>query len=424
MYPSSPKVRSSVNPRLVGAVVLGMLVVGCGPKQETLKFGVLISTTGGYGALGGERTQGVRLAVDEINAAGGILGKQLEFTARDDATTRANAKAIAQEMVDAGIQAIMGPSFSGGSLEVLAVTGPAKILQMSGSATSPALTTAEDQGMFFRTCAPDTAQAAVLAKKANEKMLRKVAMITDEGDGKAYSEGIATEFKKAFEALNTANHVVATVSFAAGKTSYKTELDALFAANSGLNAVLLPLYSAQSAVVIADYQKNLASYPAGLTWMLTDSSAENDFVTAVGASGGSFTNVTHFGTGPGNSATNYSGFVDRFKAKFGNAPEETSFAANFYDATYLMALSIQAAGQLKGDLVAAKLIDMSKGGTAYKATDFAALLADVKAGKDVDYDGASGPVDLNTTGEPSVAPYNIFAVEAGKITVKERGVLP
>lgn len=413
-----------MNHRFAVAVLLGMSVFGCGPKQETLKFGVVISTTGGYGALGGERTQGVQLAVAEINAAGGVLGKQLEFVAKDDATTRDNAKQIAQEFVDAGIQVIIGPSFSGGSLEVLAVTGPAKVLQMSGSATSPALTTAVDQGMFFRTCAPDTAQAAVLAKKANERMLRRVAMITDQGDGRAYSEGIANEFKKAFEALNTANRVVAQISLAAGKTSYKTELDALFAANANLNAVLVPLYSAQSAIVIADYQKNLASYPAGLTWMLTDSSAENDFVTSVGAAGGSFTNVTHFGTGPGNSAGNYAGFADRFKTKFGNAPEETSFAANFYDATFLMALALQSAGQMKGELIAAKIIDMSKGGTVYKSTDFAAALADVKAGKDIDYDGASGPVDLDATGEPSAAPYNIFAVEGGKITVKERGVLP
>ncbi len=312
-----------MNLRLAVAVVLGMSVVGCGPKQEALKFGVVISTTGGYGALGGERTQGVQLAVEEINKAGGVLGKTLEFVAKDDGTTRDRAKQVAQEFVDAGIQVIIGPSFSGGSLEALTVTGPAKVLQMSGSATSPALTTAMDQGMFFRTCAPDTAQAAVLAKKANERMFRRVAMITDQGDGQAYSEGIANEFKKAFEALNMANRVVAQTSFASGKTTYKPELDALFAANANLDAVLVPLYSAQSAVVIATYQRNLASYPANVTWMLTDSSAEQDFVDSVGAAGGTFNNVNHFGTGPGGSAANYAGFADRFKTKFNKAPEET-----------------------------------------------------------------------------------------------------
>lgn len=409
--------------RILGSVVT-LALVGCGPKpNDTINFGVVISTTGGYGALGGERTQGVQLAVAEINAKGGVLGKQLTFTAKDDATTRSNAKTIVEGFVADGLQAIIGPSFSGGSLEALAVTGPAKVLQISGSATSPALTTAVDEGMFFRTCAPDTAQAAVLAKKADDGTLRRVGMFTDSGDGKAYSEGIANEFKRAFEARNSANTVVATVSLTAGQTSYKTELDAFFAANPTVQAVLLPLYSAQSAVVIADYQKNQSTYPA-VTWLLTDSSAEADFVAGVSAAGGSFNNVTHFGTGPGASASRYAGFVERYKARFGNEPEETSFAANFYDATYLMALAAEAAGEFKGDLMAAKYVSVSGGGSVVSADDFKTAAADAKAGKDIDYDGVSGPVDLAAIGEPTVAPYNIWSVVGGKITSVERGVLP
>lgn len=410
--------------QLVGSLAFLSLLAGCGPTaQDSLKFGVVISTTGGYGALGGERTQGVQLAVAEINAKGGVLGKQLSFVARDDGTTRANAKTIAEEFVAEGLQAIIGPSFSGGSLEVLAVTGPARVLQMSGSATSPALTTAEDQGIFFRTCAPDTAQAAVLARKADGNALRRVAMLTDSGDGKAYSEGIANEFKTAFEARNAANTVVANVALTAGKTSYKAELDALFAANPTLQAVLMPLYSAQSAVVLADFSKNQSSYPA-VTFLLTDSSAEADFVSGVAAAGGSFTNVAHFGTGPGASATRYAGFVERYKARFGNEPEETSFAANFYDATYLLALAAEAAGEFKGETMAAKMVALSAGGSIVSSDDFAAAVADVKAGKDVDYDGVSGPVDLAAIGEPTVAPYNIWSVVDGKLTSIERGVLP
>ena len=124
---------------VVGCLV-ALALAGCGPKpMESINFGVVISTTGGYGALGGERTQGVQLAVAEINAKGGVLGKQLSFTAKDDATTRANAKTIVESFVADGLQAVIGPSFSGGSLEVLPVTGLAKVLQISGSATSPAL---------------------------------------------------------------------------------------------------------------------------------------------------------------------------------------------------------------------------------------------------------------------------------------------
>lgn len=410
--------------RILGSVLVAVAMVGCGPKPvETINFGVLISTTGGYGALGGERTQGVQLAVAEINKKGGVLGKQLSFTARDDGTTRANARSIAEEFVAQGVQALIGPAFSGGALEVLPVTGPAKVLQLSGSATSPALSTADDQGMFFRTCAPDTAQAAVLARKADDGALRRVAMFTDTGDGKAYSEGIANEFKRAFEARNAANMVVSTVALTAGKSSYKAELDALFAANPTVQAVLLPVYSAASSVIIADYQKNQASYPA-VTFMLTDSSAEADFVAGVAAAGGSFTNVTHFGTGPGASATRYAGFVARYKELFGNEPEETSFAANYYDATYLMALAAEAAGEFKGETMAAKYVSASTGGTVYSAEDFAAAVADLKAGKDIDYDGVSGPVDLAANGEPTVAPYNIWSVVNSKITSVERGVLP
>lgn len=408
---------------VVGCLV-ALALAGCGPKpMESINFGVVISTTGGYGALGGERTQGVQLAVAEINAKGGVLGKQLSFTAKDDATTRANAKTIVEGFVADGLQAVIGPSFSGGSLEVLPVTGPAKVLQISGSATSPALTTADDQGMFFRTCAPDTAQAAVLARKANDGTLRKVAMFTDSGDGKAYSEGIANEFKRAFEARDPANSVVTSVALTAGQTSYKAQLDALFAANPTVQAVLLPLYSAQSAVVIADYQKNQSSYP-NVTWLLTDSSAEADFVAGVTAAGGSFAGVTHYGTGPGASATRYQGFVDRFKAKFGAEPEETSFAANYYDATYLMALAAEAAGEFNGEKMAAKYVEVSTGGSVVTSDDYTSAAADAKAGKDIDYDGVSGPADLASMGEPTVAPYNIWSVVGGKITSVERGVLP
>ena len=120
--------------RVIGLIGCLGLAAGCGQPvdgKEKIKVGAIISLTGNYGALGSERLNGAVLAVEEINKAGGVLGKELELIARDDSTDPATARSIAESMVNSdGVPAIIGAAASGSTMAMTEVTIPGKVVSI------------------------------------------------------------------------------------------------------------------------------------------------------------------------------------------------------------------------------------------------------------------------------------------------------
>jgi len=152
---------------LMVVAVLALLIpaVACGPgPTETIKIGVLLDLTGDLGPMGVRILNGARLAADEINAAGGVLGKQVELVEEDGATDPATGFDRVKKMVSVdGVEVITGPMITGASLLSIPYADEHDVPLITPSATGIQLSEEEGTEWFFRTCLRDDAQGMVLA---------------------------------------------------------------------------------------------------------------------------------------------------------------------------------------------------------------------------------------------------------------------
>jgi ABC-type branched-subunit amino acid transport system substrate-binding protein len=382
----------------------------CAGNQPRLTIGSIISLTGSISSAGENHLEAIQLAVDEINAGGGILGRTVALVNADDRSVSTFTTAAAKMlMASSGTSAIVGAISSDSTLAALQATAPQHVVLISGSATSPALTGASPY--FFRACPSDALQGQLLAKRAVAEQLQRVAVIYIPG---AYGADLAGTFVSNFTALG------GTITFnqmlTPGQPSYMSLLGDLFATNP--EGVLLVAYPVDDAQVIRDYNTAYAFHHT--TWFFTDSAQDDSFVADVGASNFTF---AHEGTAtPSLSGPQYPAFAAAFATRWGVQPE--GFSANFYDATYLVALAMQDARASDGPSVRAHLRNIADPpGMVIHPGQWAQARTALTMGGKVNYDGASGTVDVDANGDV-IATYDIWKVIDGKITSVERGVLP
>lgn len=180
---------------LVAAFATGALM-GCQKKEDTIKIGLAGVQTGPDGEIGTAPIRGSELAIEEWNAKGGVLGKKLEIVIRDDEGKPNQAVAVAQELVSAGVVAVVGHFNSGCSLPASEIYKQAGILQITPASTNPQVT---ERGFntLFRMCGRDDQQGVVAANFAFDTL--KAAAVAVLHNKTAYGQGIAEEFKKTFE---------------------------------------------------------------------------------------------------------------------------------------------------------------------------------------------------------------------------------
>ena len=188
--------RSSIAALLSFAVAT--LVAGTA-AAETIKVGVAGPYSGDLAPYGLPVKQAVELAVNEINSHGGIDGKMLEIVAEDDACDPNTAANVADKLIGAGVDFVIGHICSGATNAALPKYKNAGILVISPSATNPDLTLAGKYPNFFRTIAHDLKQAELLVNFATKKLsVKKAAVIHDKQDyGKGLAEGIKANLEKA-----------------------------------------------------------------------------------------------------------------------------------------------------------------------------------------------------------------------------------
>jgi ABC-type branched-subunit amino acid transport system substrate-binding protein len=184
------------------------------------------------------------------------------------------------------------------------------------------------------------------------------------------------------------------------------------------DAILLVAYPVDGAQIIDDYNSAYSFQQA--FWFFTDSLQDSSFVTGVGASNFTF---MHEGTGAAiPSGAAYATFLDSFVRSFGKAPEGDS--PKFYDATYLVALALAAANQNDGQAVRDEMrVVANPPGMVVGPEQWTAASSALAAGKKINYEGASGSVDLDANGEV-IAPYSIWQVRGGMITSIVPSILP
>src|ERR1700732_5595328 len=156
-----------------------LAVAGSAFAQDTIKIGEFGSLTGDNASFGTSQNNGVQMAVEEINAAGGVLGKKIELTVEDNQTKQGETTTITRKLISQDhVVAIIGEVASSKSLEAAPICQASKIPQIATAATNPRVTQTGDY--IFRVCFTDDFQAVVIARFVLEKLhLNKVAFMTD-----------------------------------------------------------------------------------------------------------------------------------------------------------------------------------------------------------------------------------------------------
>ena len=348
---------------------------------------------------------GVELAIDHINAAGGVNGKDVLLVTGDSGLDKTKATEEARRLIDIeGVHGIVGPLSSGVTLAVSgSVTSTSNIPQISPSATSPALTNADDNGYLFRSTISDAAQGVILADLAKAEGYAKAGVLYENSP---YGQGLAEAFKASFEAGGGSATIT---SYEAKAASYLAELKAS-AANGG-EVLIAAGYPTQAAIFIKEALENKI-YDK---FLFVDGTKSEDLIAAVGADALDGQKGTAPGAGPETPALK--AWNDAYKAKNGDLPA-LPFVREAYDATICLALASASAGSVAGADIAAALPQVC-GGDGEKAIPGA---AGVKAaldlasdGKAVNFEGAATSLDWNDKGDITNGYIDIWQYKDGGI---------
>jgi branched-chain amino acid transport system substrate-binding protein len=327
--------------------------------------------------------------VKEINAAGGVLGQDIEVVTGDTATDPSQGVSEATRLINVeGVDAILGALASGVTLPVAeSVTGPNHILQISEASTSPALTDANDNDFLFRTTISDAAQGVVLAQLANDEALNSVCTMYINN---AYGQGLSASFKTNFEALG--GTVPAEVPHESEQATYASELSTCTADHpDALAAIAYP----ESAGVFL--RESVEANDVN-TYLFVDGTKSADMFKDLGWS--TFDGMK--GTAPSSlDLPTGKAFEDAYSAEYGSTPP-LPFMREIYDAVYLVALAAEKAGSTDSTAIRDALRDVANppGDTINPGSaGWTQALADIQAGTEINYEGAAGPVDLDENGD-------------------------
>ena len=229
-------------------VLLATLLIGCKPSSTapaaaTIKIGEYASLTGKEATFGISSHEGTLMAIEEINAAGGVLGKQLELLTEDDQSKAGESATVVNKLISRdNVVAILGEVASSRSLEAGPVCQQNKIPMISPSSTNPDVTKTGDY--IFRVSFIDPFQGTVMANFATKTLkFKRVAVFTDVKSD--YSKGLAKFFKERF--LTNGGEIVSELDFNGGDKDFKAQLTAIKAANP--EGVFVPGYYTECALI-------------------------------------------------------------------------------------------------------------------------------------------------------------------------------
>ena len=320
--------------RLTSATCLALLLALPLAAADTIKIGEFASLTGKQASFGQTNHRGAVFAVEEINAAGGVLGRKLELVTEDTRSLPGEAATVVKKLLGRDkVVAVIGETGSSAALEAAPLCQTARVPMISATATNPRVT--EAGSYIFRACFIDPFQGTVLAKFAGRTLrARRVALLVSAGN--AYSVGLAKYFKADFTAAG--GEISAEQKYSEGDKDFRAQLTAIKAAKP--DALFATGDYAESALICVQARQLGLTVPifGGDTW---DSPA----LVAIGGKaveGGFFS--AHFSPDAQDPAVR--GFVQRFRQRWGEAPDTGTSLG--YDAVMVLADALRRAGSTEG----------------------------------------------------------------------------
>ena len=358
-----------------------------------LRIGTLLPQTGDLAHLGPPQVAGVDLAVEEINAAGGVLGADVELDEADSGDAAGGvAAASVERLLAAGADVVIGAAASDVSLTVIDTIIGAGVVQFSPANTAPDFTDYDDDGLYFRTAPSDVLQGRVLAEVIVADGADRVAVLARRD---AYGEGLARFLG---DGLQAAAGAMAgdPVLYDPAAPAFDAEIQAVVATEP--DAI---------AIIGFDETARIIQGLIGVGWGPAE-------VLLYGADGnmsnGLYGGVTDPGVLEGFRGTTPlvrlpQGFRRRLLAIDPNLAD-FAYAAEAYDAVTVAALAAVTAGSDAGTDLAERIPGVTRGGTT--CTDFRSCRDLLAEGEDIDYDGVSGPIEMDDAGDRTQASYAIL----------------
>jgi ABC-type branched-subunit amino acid transport system substrate-binding protein len=404
-----------------GAVlaVLGLVAAACGdnggdeakeeaeiqaePATDRLVIGSLRAETGSLAALGPPVIQGTNLGVEDVNAAGGVLGQQVELLTGDEGEDAARVSESLNRMLGEGANAIVGAMASGQTQEVIQGLSDERIPECSPSNTSTVFGDQTNANFYFRTVPPDAAVAPVFADKLLADGRSNIAVVARQDD---YGETLLQETVRTLQSRGAT--VAAQVTYDPDATTFDSEVEEITAASP--DAVVVISFAEGAPLVSGLIEAGLTPpqlYGADGIFSPTfdeevdpDNPNVIDGMVMIGASGGTDFNTRLNEALPGNEKGNF------------------IYGGQAYDCVALLGLAAEAAGSVSGPDVIAQVEAVSAGGT--QCASFAECKALLAQGQDIQYIGASGPWNIvreRGSGDPTVGRYAIAVARGGTLEV-------
>ncbi|MDO5755406.1 MAG: ABC transporter substrate-binding protein [Tissierellia bacterium] len=342
-------------------------------------IGALAPLTGNVAIYGNMATNGAKLAVEEINAAGGIDGKQIEYLVEDEQGDATEAVTAYNKLFDKGIDFLFGDITSGPTEAVAELANQDGVPMMTPTGTQDGITV--DRDYIFRVCYTDSYQGNILAQYAIEELGAKTAAIMT-NNSSDYSDGVAQTFKAKAEELGL--EVVAEESYGNSDTDFKAQLTNI--ANVNPDVVVIPDYY-EVIAMIAPQAKDTGIDATligpdgwdGVLAQLNESEYDN-------VEGAVFTN--HYSVE--DDSEKVQNFLAAYKEKYDEEP--ASFSALAYDGIYLYKEAVEKAGTTDHDAVKDAL-------------------------KEIEFDGVTGKLKFDENNNP-IKDVSMIKIENGKYTLE------
>jgi ABC-type branched-subunit amino acid transport system substrate-binding protein len=372
---------------------------GAEPAGDQLVLGSVLPETGPLGFLGPPQIVGTQLAVEDINAAGGVLDQDVELIEGDEGETPQIARETVNRLLGDGANAIIGAAASGSSQEFIDTLSQDEIPQCSASNTSPAFTDQANADFYFRTVPGDEAVAPIITDRVIADGAANVAVIARADDyGNALGQLVVDGLTEGGATVTPAN----LISYDPEAATFDAEVAQITGASP--DAVVLISFDEGGQVVAGLLEGGITPDQIyggdgvfGPTFVeQVDPANPNviDGMTVIGAAGN-----------------------EEFNERIAE-PTDNNFiyGGQAYDCVITMALAAEAAGSVAGADIIGEIQNVTNDGTTCTSfEECKGLLAD---GEDIDYDGASGPINLDEPGDPTAATYAIGQFNnGGQLTI-------
>ena len=361
------------------------------PSDGTLVIGVVAPTGAGGNEIGASTSNAIDLAVREVNTQGGVNGQQIVVVSREEGDTATTERSV-QELVDLGVDAIIGPTSSLAVLNTLDTAVDAGVLTCAPTASALALDTYPDNGLLIRTVPSDSLQASALARLVEESGNNSVTVVyLDDAFGRPFGDAM----ERALALEDTA--AVDTVSFTESQDSIDDAVTAVVEADPGAVVVIADDSTGPAVIRAID-----AATDGDISYFV------NDAVRRPSATAGAFAADLApriFGASP--AATAEGALADTMEALHPGTP--TLFAQNAYDCLTLLAVGAAAAKSDDPSTIASAISALTLSGTS--CSDFASCTDALDAGRNIDYDGPSGALSIGAQGDPISAVFDRFTFD-------------